>query len=133
SAKDMAAAFHQIQDHHDEISDECLYCHEQLRMASFSMLKSREITMRFQRLRWSVALISIGAFVAPAGIGASDLSAISIQGSQQPGNPTPNDPNSPNNPPNNPNGPNPPSGPNNPNPPSGPAPTAPSGPGGASG
>ena len=48
--------------------------------------------MNFRRVRWSVALISMGAFVVPPGIGASDLSAAGIQGSQQPGNPTPNVP-----------------------------------------
>ena len=113
--------------------------------------------MNFRRVRWSLALISMGAFAVPLGIGASDMSAAGIQGSLQPGNPTPNDPNNPNNPPNNPNGPNPPgsnnpdkpnlpkkpknpndrkappksppSGPNNPNPPSGPNnPNPPSGP-----
>ena len=113
--------------------------------------------MNFRRVRWSLALISMGAFAVPLGIGASDMSAAGIQGSLQPGNPTPNDPNNPNNPPNNPNGPNPPgsnnpdkpnlpkkpknpndrkappksppSGPNNPNPPSGPNnPYPPSGP-----
>ena len=113
--------------------------------------------MNFRRVRWSLALISMGAFAVPLDIGASDMSAAGIQGSLQPGNPTPNDPNNPNNPPNNPNGPNPPgsnnpdkpnlpkkpknpndrkappksppSGPNNPNPPSGPnSPNPPSGP-----
>ena len=69
--------------------------------------------MNFRKVRWSVALIFMGAFVMPLGIGVSDLGAMGIQGSLQPGNPFPNDPNNPNNPPNNPNGPNPP-GSNNP-------------------
>src|SRR5580704_17756435 len=98
---------------HDDIWDERLCFCEHLRIASFSIVKAREITMSFRRVRWAVALISVGAFVVAPGIGASDLVAVGIHGSQQPGNPNPNDPNGPNNPPNNPNGPNPPAA-NNP-------------------
>jgi len=112
-AEGMPTTFHQIHRHHDDIQDECLSCSEHLRMPSFSIVNSREITMNFRRVRWSAALISMGAFAVAPGIRVSDLNALGIQGSQQPGNPNPNDPNSPNNPPNNPNGPNPP-GANNP-------------------
>lgn len=118
SAKDMAATFHSIQHHPDDIQDECLSCCEHLRMASFSLVKSGVITKNFRRVRCSIALISIGVFAVPPGIGAADLSAAGRQGSKQPSNTTPHDPNNPNDPP------------NNPNPPSGPVPTAPSGPGG---
>src|ERR1700676_2088264 len=101
-------------------------------MGSFAIVESGEIKMNSRRVRWSLALISMGAFAVPLGIEASDMSAAGIQGSLQPGNPTPNDPNKPK-PPRRPNSSNPPSGPNNPNPPSGPAPTAPSGPGSTGG
>lgn len=131
-----------------------------LRMASLCIVKLRKITMNFRSVRWSVALISMGAFAVAPGIGLSDLSAAVLQDSQQPGNPTPNNPNGPTppgrgnpdkpnapkkpynpndrkappkSPPSGPNNPNPPSGPNNPNPPSGPAPSAPSGPGSSGG
>ena len=112
-AKGMAIKFHQIQRNHDDIQNQRLCCCEHLRTALFSIVKLREIPMNFRRVRWSAALISMGAFAVAPGIRASDLSAAGIQGSQQPGNPNPNDPNGPNNPPNNPNGPNPPAA-NNP-------------------
>jgi hypothetical protein len=137
--------------------DESLCCYEHLGMALFFIVKSREITMKLRRVGWSLALISMGAYVKPLGIGVFDMSAAGMQGSLQPGNPTPSDPNNSNNPPNNPTGPNPagsnnpdkpnlpkkpknpndrkaplkspPSGPNNPNPPSGPNnPNPPTGP-----
>lgn len=154
--KGMATTFHQFQQHHDDIQNECLCCCERLRMEPSYIVKSRAITMGFRRVRWPAALIFAGAFAVPVCMGASDLSAAVIQDSQQPGNPNPSDPSSPNNPPTKPNGPNPPgannpdkpyapkpknpndrkappksppSGPNNPNPPSGPNnPNPPSGP-----
>ena len=77
-----------------------------IKITFFSTLKSRDITMNFRKVPWAVALISIGVFAMVPGIGTSDSIATGRQGSQQPGNPNPNDPNSLNYAPNDPNGPN---------------------------
>ncbi len=57
-ANGMATTLHQIQAHHDGIQNQRLCCCEHLRMAFFSIVKRREITRNFRRVRWSAALIS---------------------------------------------------------------------------